>query len=286
MFPIRKVIFPVDYSDCSLAAAPFVKELVQRYNAELTLVHAYGSEVLPMNDMSLTYGDLMEEVEVNEQERLQKFAYEFFAGATFKTVAQMADASTLVQTLAQSEPADLVMLPTHGRGLWRRMLVGSVAAKVLHDVAIPIWTATPDALRKLRLPYRSVLCACDINDTSEATKVLQAAAAIACRYNANLSILHIIEIWPLASDIDYASFRATLIDDAKARLSELQQSLGVTAPHQVTDGPISAAIQREAEHRNADLIVTGRGHQQETFGRMWSSLYQIVRDTNCPVISI
>lgn len=286
MLPIHKVIFPVDYSDCSLAAVPFVKELVQRYKAELTLVHAYGADILPMNDMSLTYGDLMEKADASEQERLQKFACDSFGGVTFKTTAQMADPVALVQTVAQAEPADLIMLPTHGRGLWRRMLLGSVAAKVLHDVTTPVWTATPEALRDLRTPYRSVLCACDINDTFEATQVLQAAADIACRYNANLSILHIVELWPLAADINYASFRATLIDDANARLNGLKHSLGIVANHHVTDGPISVAIQKEAEHRNVDLIITGRGHQKETLGRMWSNLYQIVRDAHCPVISI
>jgi nucleotide-binding universal stress UspA family protein len=286
MLQFRKVIFPIDYSECSLAAVPFVKELAQRFESELTLVHAYGSDVFPLNDMSSTYGDLIERTDASEQERLERFACESFGGVTFKTTVQMADAPALIQDLTQSQPADLVMLPTHGRGLWRRMLLGSVTAKVLHDVATPVWTATPQALRDVRTPYRSVLCACDINDASEATPVLQAAAAFASKYNANLSLLHIVELWPLASDVNYASFRATLIDEANTRLGELKHSLGISAPHQVTDGPVAAAIQREAEHRNADLIVMGRGHQRETVGRLWSSLYQVVHDANCPVISM
>lgn len=282
----RKIIFPVDYSDCSQAAVPFVKELVQLYDAALTLVHGYGSDVFPLNDMSLTYGDLIERVEATEQERLQTFADESFSGVTVKTTAQLADPSALVETLAQTEHADLIMLPTHGRGLFRRMLLGSVTAKLLHDLAIPVWTATPEALKTSGVPYRSVLCACDINDERDAAKVLQSAAEIACKYNANLCLLHIVELTPVTTEIEYASFRTALIDSANERLIALKQSLGIVAPHQVTEGPISTVIQREALERNIDLIVTGRGHQQGTVSRVWSNLYQIVRDAPCPVISI
>jgi hypothetical protein len=37
--------------------------------------------------------------------------------------------------------ADLIMMPTYGMGSFRRHLIGSVTAKVLHDVACPVWTA-------------------------------------------------------------------------------------------------------------------------------------------------
>jgi nucleotide-binding universal stress UspA family protein len=287
MLPIRKVIFPVDYSDCSLAAVPFVRELVQHNNAELTLVHAYGGDSFPVDDGGFRSLDLLSRAEADEAERLQKFACESFAGVTFRTTARLASPVDLIRALARSEPADLVMLPTHGRGLWRRMLVGSVAAKVLHDVKTPVWTATPEALRDLRTPYRSILCACDVEDLEEAATVLHAAASLACKYNASLRLLHTVELTSMAAaEIDYASFREALVESANARLTELKRSTGISAPHQVAEGPISAVIRRIAEEGDVDLIVTGRGHQAGTISRLWSSLYQIVRDAHCPVVSV
>jgi nucleotide-binding universal stress UspA family protein len=286
MLTIRKVILPVDYSDCSRAAIPFVKELVQRYGAELTLVHAYGPEAFPTHDAGLTYGEMIDRVESREHLRLDNFAQESFPELDIKTTAQLADAAALIENIVESQRADLVMLPTHGRGPLRRMLVGSVAAKVLHDLPVPMWTATPEALRRNRIPYRSVLCACDINDISEALPVVQAAAAIASKYNANLSLLHIIEMPPFATEISYADFRGALIDAANTRLQELKASAGIIVPHRVSEGPISTVIQQEASLRDVDLIVTGRGHQQGSVSRLWSGLYRIVRDSHCPVLSV
>jgi nucleotide-binding universal stress UspA family protein len=34
------------------------------------------------------------------------------------------------------------MMATHGTGLFRSLLIGSVTAKVLHDARCPVWIAT------------------------------------------------------------------------------------------------------------------------------------------------
>ncbi len=70
------------------------------------------------------------------------------------------------------------MLPTHGRAPLRRFLLGSVTAKVLHDLTVPVWTGHP-----LRIPYTSILAAIDTSDEAEA--VIRAAAALAASYQAS-----------------------------------------------------------------------------------------------------
>ena len=56
--------------------------------------------------------------------------------------------------------------------------------------------------------------------------------------------------------------------------------------HSVVEGPIAEAIHDEAVRRHADLIVTGRGHAQGSFSRLWSHLYPIIRQAPCPVLSV
>jgi nucleotide-binding universal stress UspA family protein len=60
----------------------------------------------------------------------------------------------------------------------------------------------------------------------------------------------------------------------------------IDVPHSILHGSREAAIRGEAIRRGADLIVAGRGHVQDSFGRMWSRLYSTVRESPCPVISI
>jgi nucleotide-binding universal stress UspA family protein len=116
--------------------------------------------------------------------------------------------------------------------------------------------------------------------------VIQAAAAMAARYGASLSLVNVVELAPQALEVDYSVFRGALIEAANLKLEELKKALGVDAPHRVVDGAVAAAIREEAVRTGADLIVAGRGHQQETVGRMWSSLYEIVREAPCPVLSV
>ena len=76
------------------------------------------------------------------------------------------------------------------------------------------------------------------------------------------------------------------MDAAELRLRELKGKLGINAPHIVLDAQVAQAINEEAVRRHADLIMTGRGHALTTFSRMWASLYPIVRESPCPVLSI
>ena len=68
------------------------------------------------------------------------------------------------------------MLATHGHGPVRRFLLGSITAKVLHDVGAAVWTGVGAALadHPVRIPYQSIVCPLD--DSQEAEGVLRAAA--------------------------------------------------------------------------------------------------------------
>src|SRR5437879_2915025 len=129
---------------------------------------------------------------------------------------------------------DLVMMPTHGCGPMRRFLLGSVTAKVLHDVSTAVWTGVGSKLADHQpgVPYSSIICALD--ETEEAGVVLRAAAAIACSYGAQLLLVHVVAMPPMALEIDFTPYRKELMEAADRRLCELKEKLGIHAPHFVT----------------------------------------------------
>ena len=49
------------------------------------------------------------------------------------------DPATEIVRCAEREDVSLVMMPTHGSGAFRSLLLGSVAAKVIHDAPCPVW---------------------------------------------------------------------------------------------------------------------------------------------------
>ena len=285
MFPFRKILFPVDYSAPCEAVVPYLREISQRFSASVTLVHAYGLEELAHSELTLTDPDLADEVRTFGEERLRKFALDKFPGQQVDTFTSLGEAGSVIQNLVQHQGTDLVMLATHGRGPIRRFLLGSVAAKVLHDVGAAVWTGTGAILTNHtpQIPYRSVLCALD--DSEEAEGVLRAAAAFASRYEAQLSLVQIVERPPLAMEIDYAPYKKDIMDAADAGLRELKVRVGVDAPHAVLDATVSDGVREEAVRRKADLIIMGRGRAQGTF-RILSHVYPVVRESPCPVLSI
>jgi len=286
MYPFKKILFPIDYSIPCEAVVPYIKEMLGRFSAALTLVHAYYPEAIAYSELPVTGTSLTDTARTYEEKRLTQFASETFPGQHVECFVESGDAGTVVDRIVHHQGTDLVMLPTHGHGPMRRLLLGSVAAKILHDVSAAVWTGTGSALldHTPNLPYKSVLCAVDNSDEAEA--ILKAAAALSCTYGAQLSLVHVVESPEPTPQLDYTPYRKDLLAAADFRLRELKGKLGVHAPHAVFDAMVADGVRQEAMRRKSDLIITGRGRCQTRFERLWSHLYQIVRESPCPVLSI
>lgn len=285
MFPFRKILFPVDYSAPCAAVVPYVREMVARFSAELSLVHAYGPEALAYSELAFTDPALADEARVHEEERLRKFALETFPGHHAECFPELGEAGSVLHKVVQHQGTDLVMLATHGRGPIRRFLLGSVAAKVLHDVSAAVWTSTGAVLANhtSKIPYGSILCALDESDEAEA--VLRMAAAFASSYRAHLSLVRVAQMPPPSPEIDLSRYSKEIVDAADAGLKELKGKLGIDAPHVVLEATVADGVREEAVRRKADLIIMGRGRAQSTL-RMWSHVYPVIRESPCPVLSL
>src|SRR5262249_41185418 len=102
------------------------------------------------------------------------------------------DPASSIVAYASENHADLIVMPTHGYGPFRRFLLGSVTAKVLHDARCPVWTGPhlEQAPVYEDIRFRKVLCAVDLAEGSEC--VMQWAAAFAREFGAELAVVHAI----------------------------------------------------------------------------------------------
>ena len=98
----------------------------------------------------------------------KKHLTEFFepagAGMTVDTVVCQGDPAAVITEFAETHDVGLVMMPTHGYGRFRSLLLGSVTAKVLHDAKCPVLTDahTEDPLLWSGRPIESIVCAVDL----------------------------------------------------------------------------------------------------------------------------
>ncbi len=119
---------------CSLVLAGFSDRL---------LVHAYGAEALAYSRLPITDPQLPEEARALSEERLADFAHANFPGLHVESYTGIGEPGAVIQDIVQRQGTDVVMLPTHGRAPLRRFLLGSVTAKILHDLTVPVWTGHP-----------------------------------------------------------------------------------------------------------------------------------------------
>jgi nucleotide-binding universal stress UspA family protein len=287
MLPFHKILFPVDYSAPCQAVIPYVHEMAGHFSAELTVCHAYEPfDAIVQNELLVTDPALQAKAHALEEDRLRQFASQTLPGQKLETMVELGEPGGVIDRLARQQRADLVMLATRGQGPVRRLLLGSITAKVLHDIDAAVWTGVGAALsdHPVQIPYRSMVCALD--DSQEAEGVLRAAAWMASAYRAQLWILHVVPTPPPYPELDLEEHTEKLNEASQTRLRELKAKLGVDAPHTIIDALPGDGIHQEVIRRKADLLITGRGHSTGTFSRLWSHLYAVIRDAPCPVLSI
>jgi nucleotide-binding universal stress UspA family protein len=286
MLPFRTILFPVDYTASCRAMVPYVRDMTAHFSAQLTLLHAYGAGASAYSGAGLFDPNWPERVRAYEKKRIEDFAHTQFPDLHADALVHEGEPAAVIHNMVEHQGADLVMLPTHGAGTIRRMLIGSIAAKVLHDVSAAVWTVAEPVLtaQSSMLPYKSIVCAIPDSDESEA--VLRAAAFMASSFHADLFLIRGVPTPPQAAEVDFSALRTQLLETADKKLRDLKARLGVDAPHTVTDNSITEAVHGEVLLRNAGLVVLGRGRAQHSFGRIWSLLYPIVREASCPVLRI
>lgn len=281
---IDHILFPADFSEQSRALNKEVEWLAAHFNARVTLLHVfeiptswYGGGEYPL----ITSEDVVAFMDA-EKKRLTEYALNIPEDRITRVSGEGSAAWHIAQ-IAVDRNVDLIVMGTHGYGPIRRMLLGSVAMKVLHDVNCPVWThlADPEDSSPMK-PVSNIVCALEL--TEEALPLLCFAKELAKDFNASVRLVHRVP-----ESMEYKYLNPVVHDQLMAMADEqiraLQQEAGTAFPLSLTEKAIAEETARIARAENADLIVIGRGKVQRTFGTLRSHAYDIIREAPCPVLS-
>ena len=285
---IKHILFPVDFSARSNSTVPYVGEMARRHDARLTFIavahqhYTNGFEVAPMIDPQL----ILDGVQAKLDGMITAFATEL-AGVPMDRFTILGDPARAIVDFIAANNVDLVMMPTHGYGPFRQLLLGSVTAKVLHDVHVPVWTAahTNEASDRAHVGVKNVLCAVDTNSSS--IELMRWAGGLCKHLGATLRLVHAVPAiasWPeLQMD---PGPQQTLHENARRTVENLERAADISVPVCVGAGAVPDVVREAALEHGADLIIIGRGALQETMGRLRTHSYGIIRHAPCPVISV
>ena len=214
------------------------------------------------------------------------------AGLRIDVIVDQGNPGRRILDHARTLPADLIVIGTHGQSGFERLVLGSVAERVLRKATCPVLTIPPHAAGASRLPFTHILCAVDFSESS--TAGLEFAFSLAQESNARLTLLHVFE-WPS----DEASARRVLDTSEFHRQwqAETRQKLEGLIPPQVRNwcapesklafGKAYQQILHLAENEQVDLIVMGvRGRNPVDLMLFGSTTNQVVRQAGCPVLTL
>lgn len=296
---IDRILCPTDFSLFSSRALRHAVALAERFEARLTLLHVipqwipYAGGAAPFPAPPLVGPEINRHIEKD----LRAFAGPAEeAGIAVELLVREGDPWREIVAVAEEQPADLVVMGTHGRSGFEQLLLGAVAEKVLHRAPCPVLTVCHEEGRTWEAPglIRRIVCAIDLSDGS--APILHYALSLAKEYQSALTVLHVLENLPA---IDHPAYRELPESAALARQvesvareqlhravppdagawCELSERIGQGRPHR--------ELLRIAAEENADLIVIGAGRHGLLAGAvLGSTSHEVVRRATCPVLTV
>jgi universal stress protein A len=138
-----KIVHPTDFSVEAEVAEQEAVRLAHRLNAELVLVHVatetplYGEQVFAMPDVKRIYEVQARWAEERLAERAAALTRE---GVPTRWRRRVGVVHAEIGTVAREEAADYIVIGTHGRGGLDRVMLGSVAERVVRTAPCPVIT--------------------------------------------------------------------------------------------------------------------------------------------------
>jgi len=264
---VHDIVYATDFSPCAARAFPPAVELARKLGARLHVVHVMLPP-LPMALDPMTYVPPAEETieQLRKDAQLQVDALAVTARARDVEVRTvLVDGGPAAESLlhyAQTHAAGLVVLGTNGRSAPARILLGSVALRVIRHAGCPVLAIRADGGEVRATPPRRILVAFDFSPLARRT--LEWAGDLTRALGGTLELLHvpeeiaILEASRGASE-DYRTWRRDELHRLEQRLGDAAElhAAGVPAVITVQPGRPAAVLQERARAAEADWIALG-----------------------------
>lgn len=273
---VPRILAPVDLGHSSEAALRCAQMLVTRLGAELTVMYVNDALTLQSYDQIYTgYRDLPDEQEELMEDAVRAFAAPFLGRTRYDVLVVADDTARAIATAAERHDASLIVLGTHGRHGWNRLMDGSVTESVLRASERPI-LAVPQCVEKHEVS--ALLCPVDF--TPLARYAVNAACCLAKQLGARLHVIHVVA--PKShEDLEglQQAIREWIAPDAEEHC-DFRQVVR-------RSGSAADQILACANDVDADLVVVGGGRRAHGIQRGRGTMVErLIRAATIPIMSV
>ncbi len=291
--PRRTIVVATDFSDNAGVALGWAKEIARRHGALLVLAHAAPPETLAAPEFVPLPAEVHESLHADAIARLDA-ELKALRDAGWQADGEVvcSDAATGVLDVAGRRAADLIVAGTRGRTGWKRIVLGSTAARLVREAPCPVLTVHPSDAGEPRA-IRTVLVPTDFSEDAA-----RAADAAARRLGPQDGERRIVLLHAYRVPIDAAHVPATALleairaveEQASAGLAALAATLratGATIETHLVRGYPAEVILDEAARRGADLIaIATRGRSGLGRVLLGSTAERVLPNAPCPVLTV
>jgi nucleotide-binding universal stress UspA family protein len=306
MLEIQRILCPIDFSDYSRHALDHAVAIARRYDSTITVMHVFSAAPMAayapgspgFESIVLTRADrdrlLVEMKRFIETETTQEISIE--------VTIREGNTATEILSHAVDLKADLLVMGTHGRSGFERLLLGSVTEKIIRKASCPVLIVPrhhPDAVPATPVLFKQILCPVDFSDCS--MRGLNYAMSLAQETDAHLTVVHVMAFGldatadmndTIMTDdrLSLADYRTRREEDARERLKKaVPETVAAycSVDTMVSSGKPSQEILRIAAERHSDLIVIGvQGRGAADLMVFGSTTNHVVRAATCPVLTL
>ncbi len=139
-FKVKRILVPIDFSDCSMKALQYALPLAREHQATLTLLHVLTPPVGASELGAVNYAELEATLRESGETQLAKLAAdEGRRDVTIETLVRVGSPTLEIIETARSLPADLIVISTHGRTGLKHVFLGSVTEHVVQRAPCPMF---------------------------------------------------------------------------------------------------------------------------------------------------
>jgi nucleotide-binding universal stress UspA family protein len=290
---LRNVLFATDFSPCSERALLHAVAVAHLYGSTLHLVHVLQPALFSLIPPEGYPGTC--EAEKLAMDLARADARKLVAAVLCRTHCEglnnriwvnLGLAGETLCAIIQREHIDLAVVGTHGRTGLRKVVLGSVAEDVFRHASCPVLTVGPHSWRSdpQSVHLKHVLFPTDLS--ADSARALPIAMAIAAKFDATVTILHVVE----RLDAEAAHDKRCVASALEERMLKMVSSAGPMPQGivaRVGFGDVADTVMETADRIGVDLIAFGLRAPDTYVDRLpWMHAYKIVCEAACPVLSL
>ena len=145
----KKILYPLDLSQASKKIFPYVKEILEKFDAEVHLLYVvHVAQYYANIEMSAPNMLAFEEdIKIGAQKRMEAFISEYFSGVPVRSKILSGKPGEEIVEYTKNNGIDLIIMGHNSTGLERAVL-GSVAGHTVKYSPVPVLVISPSLLNQ------------------------------------------------------------------------------------------------------------------------------------------